>query len=82
MDSLTCSFMCIYMFKHMSITAGYTYTYNSHIVHVHTLTHRHARFKAVADLVFWDHVVPSSRDWYLTCKTKTRGTTKTKPRVL
>lgn len=27
-------------------------------------------FKAMGELVFWDHVVPSSSNWCLICKTK------------
>lgn len=71
-----------YTFKHISITACYMYAYDLHIVNIHTLTHRHICFKAMDEVVFWDHVVSTSGNWYQICKTKAYGMTKDKPCVL
>lgn len=59
-----------YMFNHMPILACCTYIYSLHIVNVHTLTHKYTHFKVMDELDFWDHVVLSSGNWYLICKTK------------
>lgn len=62
MYSLTCSFCAFTVHVQTHIRTC--------IVQVHTLKHGCTHFKAMGELVFWDHVVPSSSNWCLICKTK------------